>query len=977
MAYRGLNVFISDIRNVQNDKVAERKRIDKEMANIRSKFTSGKVLDAYNRKKYVWKMIYMHMLGYEVDFGHMEMIKCLSASKYAEKHVGYVGISLLLKNTDDMMTLVINTIRQDLMSPHDSIQCLALAGTANIGGHQLTEAVAADVLRVLLAPGTRAIVRKKAALTLLRLYRIEQNILDMEESGRDIASLLETKNIGVVMCVASLLLNIVSNSTEYLEACIPHCIQLLTQLVVHKSCSPDYLYYNTASPVLQVKLLRMLQYFPLPKDSTLLGRLNEVLERILSRTEVTKSVNKNNADHSILFEAINLIIHQEDRSDERLRQKSVQLLGKYISVREPNIRYLGLASMSKLAKFASETDLDEHKSKILFSLKDGDISIRKRALELVFAMCNASNAESIVEELLEHIVVAEFDIKEEMVLKIAILAERFAQRLEWYIDTILQVVRIAGQHVSEEIWHRVVHIMTNNEAIQLYATQKIFDAVEPAGAHETLVCLAAYVLGEFGYLLADREENPVPGLRQFEVLHAHFASGLSALTQALMLSSYVKMVNLYDDVGPQIAPIFRSNGAHIDMEVQQRAIEYLALPRVNRAIMENVLESMPPFPDRGSKLEALLNAKNDSQQDRDASKLADAGHRKQGVKSKDDDNISESDSNSDSEDSDSSSGEDEKVEGGGDDLLGLGISTTIPENFMTPEAPSAQEGEDLLFGGTTNNAPIGIPLTAKGNVLAWFRTCCVTTKSMLYEDSVLQIGLQQQYKGAMGRIMLFFINKGQLGCDHFSVTIDSVDYLSWGRQGAPPTMPPECSVPPGGQRKLPLQFMVMRPFVNPPDIRLSFVVGGDKHEFHLRLPIVATRFFEPVAVDANTFKQRWMKSPQERLVMQVFSAKGKIAMEAIRAILVGGCRMSIVQGIDNDNCISCVGVFRTGAKTAAGSPVSVGCMVRLECNPQSAKYRVTVRALHPDVGTSVKNVIRNQLEDRDLSDAPINPSAYA
>ena len=52
MAYRGLNVFISDIRNVQNDKVAERKRIDKEMANIRSKFTSGKVLDAYNRKKH-------------------------------------------------------------------------------------------------------------------------------------------------------------------------------------------------------------------------------------------------------------------------------------------------------------------------------------------------------------------------------------------------------------------------------------------------------------------------------------------------------------------------------------------------------------------------------------------------------------------------------------------------------------------------------------------------------------------------------------------------------------------------------------------------------------------------------------------------------------------------------------------------------------------------------------------------------------
>ena len=82
--------------------------------------------------------------------------------------------------------------------------------------------------------------------------------------------------------------------------------------------------------------------------------------------------------------------------------------------------------MSKLVKFANDTDLDEHKSRILFSLKDGDISIRKRALELLFAMCNSNNAESVVAELLEHIVVAEFDIKEEMVLKIAILAERFA-----------------------------------------------------------------------------------------------------------------------------------------------------------------------------------------------------------------------------------------------------------------------------------------------------------------------------------------------------------------------------------------------------------------------------------------------------------------------------------------------------------------------------------------------------------------------
>ena len=38
-------------------------------------------------------------------------------------------------------------------------------------------------------------------------------------------------------------------------------------------------------------------------------RVSEVLQRIISGTDVTKNVNKNNATHAVLFEAINLTIH--------------------------------------------------------------------------------------------------------------------------------------------------------------------------------------------------------------------------------------------------------------------------------------------------------------------------------------------------------------------------------------------------------------------------------------------------------------------------------------------------------------------------------------------------------------------------------------------------------------------------------------------------------------------------------------------
>jgi len=35
-------------------------------------------------------MLYIHMLGYDVDFGHMEAVSLISAPKYPEKQVNFV-----------------------------------------------------------------------------------------------------------------------------------------------------------------------------------------------------------------------------------------------------------------------------------------------------------------------------------------------------------------------------------------------------------------------------------------------------------------------------------------------------------------------------------------------------------------------------------------------------------------------------------------------------------------------------------------------------------------------------------------------------------------------------------------------------------------------------------------------------------------------------------------------------------------------
>ena len=112
--------------------------------------------------------------------------------------------------------------------------------------------------------------------------------------------------------------------------------------------------------------------------------------KIMTKTEVTKNVNKNNSDHSILFEVFNLIIHYGEASYEVLREDTIKLLGQYIDVKEPNIRYLALETMSRMSHIDRKSKLIKKYVKVFFkNLRDNDISIRKIALNSLFSLCDA------------------------------------------------------------------------------------------------------------------------------------------------------------------------------------------------------------------------------------------------------------------------------------------------------------------------------------------------------------------------------------------------------------------------------------------------------------------------------------------------------------------------------------------------------------------------------------------------------------
>lgn len=69
---KGLTVFVADVRNAPNQE-AEERRVQQELAKIRIKYSQNKKLSSYDRKKYMWKLLYSYMLGYEIDFGHIQV----------------------------------------------------------------------------------------------------------------------------------------------------------------------------------------------------------------------------------------------------------------------------------------------------------------------------------------------------------------------------------------------------------------------------------------------------------------------------------------------------------------------------------------------------------------------------------------------------------------------------------------------------------------------------------------------------------------------------------------------------------------------------------------------------------------------------------------------------------------------------------------------------------------------------------------
>ncbi|KAH6900131.1 adaptin N terminal region-domain-containing protein [Thelonectria olida] len=927
---RGLVQFIADLRNARARELEE-KRINKELANIRQKFKDGN-LSGYHKKKYVCKLLYIYILGWNVDFGHLEAVNLISANKYSEKQIGYLAMTLFLHEKHELLHLVVNSIRKDLLDHNELFNCLALHAIANVGSREMGEALSGEVHRLLISPTSKSFVKKKAALTLLRLYRKHPDIVSPQWAER-IIHLMDDSDLGVALSVTSLVMTLAQDNLEQYKGAYAKAAARLKRILIDGEYTTDYLYYKVPCPWLQVKLLRLLQ-----------DMIRESLQKILNLAmESSKNVQQNNAQNAVLFEAINLIIHL-DTEVSLMKQISTRL-GRFIQSRETNVRYLGLEAMTHLAARAETLDpIKQHQDIILGSLKDRDISVRRKGLDLLYSMCDASNAQVIVGELLHYLQNADFAIREEMVLKIAILTEKYATDVQWYVDISLRLIAMAGDHVSDEVWQRVIQIVTNNEELQVYAAQNALQYVKQDHCHETLVKIGAYILGEFGHLIADQPRcSPI---EQFMALQSKLTA-CSSSTRAMILSCFIKYVNLFPEIKPQLLHVFEFHSHNLDSELQQRACEYLTLARMpTDDLLRTLCDEMPPFPERQSALLSRLHQKHANTSDRrtwvvggkDANTdAAELNMTKTGPLKRTFSAAAPLNGNANG----GAHGTNGHTNGGAADLAGLDMNAPGPSEPKMLKAPNLASAAHLSPGWEHG-----------------YNRLLVKADGVLYEDGQLQIGVRSEYRGQMACLITYFKNKTPAAMGSFTTTLDldesEKNNLTWDVKNLP-----DSSIMQGGQSQQVVMFEAKKVFEKSPTVRISYLAGA-LQALTLKLPVTIHKFMDPAELSAEDFFRRWKQiggAPRE--AQGVFGVSGKGGQREISENFVTrtveGFRWRVLDMVD-PNPKNVVGA--SVLHTSEGG--KFGCLMRLEPNYTTQMIRLTIRA----TDDSVPGLLLKLMQDR-------------
>lgn len=580
------------IRQIRAARTAaeERAVINKECAYIRHAIREE---DSLWRCRNVAKLLYIHMLGYPAHFGQMECLKLIASPKFTDKRIGYLGAMLLLDERQDVNILIINCIKIDLNSNIQFVQGLALCTLGSIASLDMARDLAPEVEKLI--KSSNAYIRKKAALCAFRIIKKVPELMEMFIPVT--RSLLSEKNHGVLITGIVLINELAERSPDTLEhfkRVVPNLVRILKNLIM-SGYSPEHDVSGISDPFLQIKVLRLLRILG-RNDPSASETMNDILAQVATNTETSKNVG-----NAILYETVLSIMDID--SESGLRVLAVNILGRFLLNNDKNIRYVALNTLLKTVS-VDHAAVQRHRATILDCLKDPDVTIKKRAMELCFALINASNIELMSRDLIQFLRTAEPEFREQCSSNMMIAAEQYSPNRRWHIDTVFDVLKESGNMVRDDVVFNTIQLISSSPNQQKYSVNlswKLLKEIKHCSEYQPLAQVSCWCMGEYGaYLLEGCAElDGARPVSEREVVHWFQAllisANISVVTKQYALLSLTKLSTRFSSVVQDIQRTVESFGSHIDIDLQQRGVEFSQLFRSQSGLRGKLLEPMPPI----------------------------------------------------------------------------------------------------------------------------------------------------------------------------------------------------------------------------------------------------------------------------------------------------------------------------------------------------------------------------------------------
>ena len=477
-------------------KQEEDKILAQEVATLKVRFSEN--LSGKKMKEALVRVMYAEMLGHDAQFGHIHAVNMTQQTALPAKRVGYLASAVCLHPGHELTTLLVNTLRRDVASSNQVEVCAALIAIPKLVSVEVLPALLQPVLALL--DHQLETVRKKAVMVLHKFYLLQPD--SMAGHTDKLRRALCDKDPAVMGASLYILHEMAEADVSLHKDLVPSFVSILKQITEHRLPS-SFDYHRMPAPWIQIKLLKMLALLG-ANDQRASEGMYEVLYDVLRRADTGINIG-----YAVIYDTVRTIT--AIYPSIQLLETAASHIARFVGSENHNLKYLGIKALASIVQVNQKCAL-AHQMVVVECLEDPDETLKRKTLDLLFAMTNATNVVFVVDTLVTHLKLAtDVPFRTGLVERLTQLAERYAPDNNWYIRTMNAVFELGGDLVRPDVAHNLMRLIAEGSgededvdvALRRYAATQYYELLAKPMLPDVLMQVVCWVLGEYGYLCTE------------------------------------------------------------------------------------------------------------------------------------------------------------------------------------------------------------------------------------------------------------------------------------------------------------------------------------------------------------------------------------------------------------------------------------------------------------------------------------------